>query len=130
MTRAELIDRYRFLGLALAGSAALHAAVMVGVPAREESVGEKPGTGYSASLDPAAAVAQTAPAPVAKPAPRPRVRRALPLLPTEPLLDPIAPDNIASAIEEPVLQAPEIAKPEVVALAQPAVPVKALEAPR
>ena len=104
---------------------------MVGVPARVESIGEKPGADYSASLDPAAAVAETAPAPVAKPAPpRPRARRALPLLPTEPLLDPIAPDRLATAVEEPVLQAPEIAKPEVVALAQPAVPVKALEAPK
>ena len=43
MTRAGLIDRYRFPGLALAGSAALHAAVMVGVPARVEPIGEKPG---------------------------------------------------------------------------------------
>ncbi|MBC8023569.1 MAG: hypothetical protein H7Y14_10645, partial [Burkholderiales bacterium] len=37
MARVELIDRYRFLALALAGSAALHAAVMVSVRARLES---------------------------------------------------------------------------------------------
>lgn len=134
MTRFELIDRYRFLALALAGSAALHAAVMVGVPARPDAAiaEEDAGASYSASLDPAAAVAEVAQAPAAKPAPpRPRARRALPLLPVEPLLDPIAPDKLASALEAP-LPEPEIAppEPEVVAMAQPAAPVKALEAPK
>jgi hypothetical protein len=133
MTRAEAIDRYRFLALALAGSAALHAAVMVGVPSRPGAIEEPPGDAYTASLDPAAArVAEPSPAPVARPAPaRPRARRALPLLPAEPLLDPIAPDDVvAAAAPEPEIAPPEIVKPEVIAMAQPAVPVKALEPPK
>ena len=132
MTRADLIDRYRFLSVALGASAAIHAAVMVNVPARVDSGDEKPGVAYSASIDPAGATADVAPAPAAQPAPpRPRARRALPLLPAEPLLDPIAPDKAASAVADPEIAAPpEVAKPEVVALAQPAVPVKALEPPK
>jgi hypothetical protein len=131
MTRAEAIGRYRFLALALAGSAALHAAVMVGIPGRPGAIDEASGDAYTASLDPAAAtVAAPSPAPVARPAPhRARARRAMPLLPAEPLLEPIAPDEvIAAAAEEPEIAPPEIVKPEVVAMAQPAVPVKALEA--
>jgi hypothetical protein len=125
MSRADLIGRYRFLGLALAGSAALHAAVMMGMPAHPESVGEKPGTVYSASIDPAAMVAGASPAPVPKPA-KPRARHAAPLLAPEALLDPIQPDTPASALTEPLAE-PEIANPDVVAMAQPAESVKALE---
>jgi hypothetical protein len=137
VTRAAFVDRYRFLALAMAGSAALHAAVMVNVPTRSESdVVEKDGNAYSASLDPAAPqaeVAPAAPAPAAKPAPR-RHRRALPLLAPQPLLEPIAGAQLASALPQP-LPEPQILpvappKPEVVALAQPAVPVKALQAPK
>ncbi len=129
MARVELIDRYRFLALALAGSAALHAAVMVSVPARLESADDKPGVAYAARIGPAAATAETVPAPPAAPAP-PRARRASPLIPAEPLLDPIAPDTLASAMPVPETLPPEIAKPDVVALAQPAVPVKAFEPPK
>lgn len=135
MTRAELVHRYRFLAVALAGSAAIHAAVMVGVPARPESPDEKPGVAYSATIDPAAQVAEPSAAPAPKPAAprRARAHRAAPLLPPEPLLDPIAPEALASALPEP-LPEPEITpapaeKPDVVAMAQPAVAVKALEPP-
>jgi hypothetical protein len=136
VTRADLIARYRFLGLALLGSAVLHAAVMVGIPARLESIEDKPGLAYSADLEGATvADAAPAPAPAAQPAPpRPRARRATPRIPLEPLLEPIAPDALASAlpvpVEEPVLAAAEPPKPEVVAMAQPAVPVKPLEPPK
>jgi hypothetical protein len=125
------------LGLAVAGSAALHAAVMVGMPVRlERGVDESPETGYSATLDGSSSEPAPAAAPVAKHTPpRPhRTRRAAPLLPPEPLLDPIASDALASAlaqpVEEPVIATPGPVKPEVVAMAQPAVPVKALEAPK
>ena len=135
MTGAQIIDRYRFLAVALAGSAALHAAVMVNVPQREEGTDEGGAVaGYSASLDPAAQVAEPAPAPVVKPHPRPRPRRIAPVFAPE-LMNPIGEEVIAAApLETPVAE-PEIyappppARPEVVAMAQPAVPVKALEAP-
>lgn len=135
MTRADFIGRYRFLALALAGSAAVHAAVMIGVRAPSDPLEEPPGAAYSATLDPAAQVVEPAAAPAPKPARPHRVRahRAAPLLPAEPLLDPIAPDTLASALPEP-LPEPEITpapadKPDVVAMAQPAVPVKAPEPP-
>jgi hypothetical protein len=50
VARAQLFHRYRILGLTLAGSAALHAAVMVGTPERR-GIEEKSGVGYSATLD-------------------------------------------------------------------------------
>ena len=133
MTLAKIIDRYRFLAGALAGSAALHAAVMVNVPTQVDSISEPEGAQYSATLDPAAQAVDAAPAPVVKPAPRPRARRALPMLAPE-LLNPLGEEVIAAApletpLPEPQLIAPE-PKPEVIALAQPAVPVKALEAPK
>jgi hypothetical protein len=132
VTAAQLIDRYRFLAVALAGSAALHAAVMVNVPQRGEPVEEGEVAGYSATLDPAAQVAEPAPpAPAAKPHPRPRVRKAVPLLPpallgTEEVL---AAAPLETPVAEPEIFAPEPPRPEVVAMAQPAVPVKALQAP-
>jgi hypothetical protein len=136
VTPARFTHRYRILALTFAGSAALHAAVMVGVPASHARENDgKPDTGYSATLDEGPAT-EPASAPVAKPAPpRPhRPRRAAPLLPPEPLMDPIAFEPLASAlaqpVEEPEIAAPEPAKPDVVAIAQPAVPVKALEAPK
>ncbi|HEX3058150.1 MAG TPA: hypothetical protein VHP62_02240, partial [Usitatibacter sp.] len=83
MARAQLFHRYRILGLTLAGSAALHAAVMVGTPQRP-GIEEKSGVGYSATLDEGSA---SDPAPVAKPRPpRPhRPHRATTLLAPEPL---------------------------------------------
>ncbi len=135
MTRAKLIDRYRFLALALAASAALHAAVMVNVPSRGESTDENPVAEYAATLDPVAEVVQQAPAPVAKPAPPrpPRARKAAPWIAPE-VFNPMGEEVLAAAplatpIDEPEIFAPDPPKPEVVAMAQPAVPVKALEAP-
>ncbi len=135
MARAQPFHRYRILVLTLAGSAALHAAVMVGTPERlQRGIDEESDVGYSATLDegPASDPAP-APAPVAKPRP-PRPRRAAPLVPREALLYPIDSDALGSAlakpVDEPVIAAPEPAKPDIVAMAQPAVPVKALEGPR
>ena len=135
MTLARLIDRYRFLGLALAGSAALHAAVMVNVSSRVESLEDKDGVEYSATLDPMAQVAEPAPAPVVHPAPaRPRTRRATPRIAPE-VLAPMDEEAIAAApmetpVEEPDIVAPPAPpKPEMLALAQPAVPLKALASP-
>ena len=134
MALADVISRYRFLAVAVAGSAALHAAVMVNVPTRVDAIAEPEGAEYSATLDPAAQAVESAPAPVAKPAPRPRARRVAPVIAPE-LLNPLGEEVIAAAplevpLPEPQLFAPDTPKPEVVALAQPAVPVKALEAPR
>ena len=136
MTRADFIGRYRFLALALVGSAAVHAAVMMSVPLPSDAIEEPSGVAYSATIDRAAQVARPAAAPAGKPARphRARPHHAAPLLPAEPLLDPLAPDTIASALPEPVpepeIEPPPVEKPDVVAMAQPAVPVKALEAPK
>ena len=134
MNFSHAIGRYRFLAAAIAASAGLHAAVMVNIPARGDPIAEPDGPEYSATLDPAAQAVDAAPAPVVKPAPRPRVRRVAPVIAPE-LLNPLGEEVIAEAplatpLPEPQLVAPETAKPEVVAMAQPAVPVKALEAPR
>jgi hypothetical protein len=131
---ARLLDRYRFLAVALAGSAALHAAVMVNVPTRAQSAGESGGPEYSATLDPAAQVAEPAPpAPVARPHPRPRPRKPAPWIAPD-VFSPLGEEVLAAApletpVAEPEILAPEPPRPEVVAMAQPAVPVKALEPP-
>jgi hypothetical protein len=121
---SELSTRYRLLALAVLASAALHAAVMVGMPRRIAAIEDAPEPVYEASL-----LAPPAPAPAAappaapRPAPRPRsaVRvppDALAALPVESASDagPEAPAELATP-------------PEILALAQPAAPVKALEPP-
>jgi hypothetical protein len=136
MNASSLLSRYRILAAALAVSVAVHAAVLWGVPQRLEGLaGDADAPTYTATLDaatvepaPAAAPAPVAPKRVAKPRPRPR---PIPL-----------PEEMA-AIEEPQLlakasdpviapaaQPAEEAKPDVVAMAQPAVPVPALEPPK
>src|SRR5258708_21410506 len=102
MSGAQLLHRYRILGAALAGSAAIHAAVMVSVPAQSEPIDDPSGVAYSATIDPDARIAEPAAAPAARPAPprRAHARPAVPLLPAEPLLDPIAPETLASALAE------------------------------
>jgi hypothetical protein len=96
---------------------------MVGVPERaQRDLDERSEDGYTASLDAAPSVQ---PAPAAKTAPprahpRPRPHRAAPLLPPEPLLDPLGSDSVSSAL----------AQPELMAMAEPVVPVTALEAPK
>jgi hypothetical protein len=123
---AALFRRYRVAVLALAASAALHAAVFVGIPQRVEGFDDESGIAYSATLDPAAEVtASVAPAPApprraTKPRAGPRPAPA-----PEPIAEPEtqAPELLASAPEpeakppEPALEEP---KPEVVAMARPA----------
>lgn len=120
---AAFFRRYRVAVLALAVSAGLHAAVVVGIPSRAEALDGEPGIAYSASLDPAAEVtASVAPAPprrASKPRAKPR-----PAPPPEAVAQPEAPapELLASAPEreakppEPVAETP---RPEVVAMAQP-----------
>ena len=111
--------------LALAASAALHAAVVVGLPGRIVQPDEADPAIYAVTLIPAPPPPVAAPTPAPSPKPRrPRPRPAaivgsdmLAALPAETMTD--AADELAE------LAAP----PEIVALAQPAVPVKALEPP-
>jgi len=60
MTFTHAIGRYRFLAAAIAGSAALHAAVMVNIPTRGDPIAEPDGPEYSATLDPSAQAADAA----------------------------------------------------------------------
>lgn len=131
-TPAELIDRYRIAALAVAVSAGVHATVLLGLPPRIESIDDRPGIVYSASLDPAATVVSAsapspAPAPrrVGKPRPKPR-----PAPPPEVEAPPTvqAPEVIPEPAPPPA--AVEEPKPEVVAMAQPAVPVPPPEPPK
>src|SRR5437867_3623424 len=61
----EIFHRYKLAAIALAASAALHAAVFIGVPQRIEALDDTPGAIYSASLDPAALVSEPKPEKVA-----------------------------------------------------------------
>jgi hypothetical protein len=74
--RAERITPYRLLALALALSAAAHAAIFAGIPRRLAAFEEKAAAVYSATL--AAAATATVVEPPAKAAPAPKARRAAP----------------------------------------------------
>jgi hypothetical protein len=129
---AEILYRYRAAFLALAASGALHAAIFVGMPRYIEAADEgKPGAMYSASLDPATTGMTSADQPAAAPRPRrapsrnPQSRLAPPRI-ADDLLEPLAampPEpEIAALADSPEIAAPapDVAPPEVVALAQPA----------
>lgn len=143
MRASEVLDRYRVTALALVASAAIHAAVFVSVPARFDPIDEPAEASYSASLE--AATEQASPA--AKPAPKPAARRThkprpriapppvvaaaapqpelpqamLPPPAVDPLPEPVPVDEdvVAEALEK-----------EILAAAQPAAPIPALEPPR
>jgi Protein of unknown function (DUF3108) len=134
---AEFLSRYRIPVAALAVSAAVHAAVMVGVPRQLESIAPEAAPEYTASLDAAAPAPSATSAAAPAPAPPRRVARPRAHLLPMPMLEPLpaldepqllalAPLPVIAPIERP---APET-KPDVVALAQPAVPVPALEPPK
>lgn len=135
---AELVQRYKLTGAALAVSAALHAAVFLGMPARLESIDETPGIAYAATLDPAATAevsAAPAPTPVPKPAAKPRAKKIAVPIPVAaapedvvPAAEPVAVASAAAKQPEP--EKVDETRPEVVALAQPAVPIPALEPPK
>ena len=138
---------YRMPGLALLVSIAVHAVVLVGIPKRIGAIDETTEAIYSATLDAALAPATVVePAPVAKaPAPRPRraprkpsppptpaspsgeLIGAEPLPETQDTGEPL--NTLAEAPPQPQPEPPP-PQPEVVALAQPATPVPALEPPR
>ena len=139
MTPVEFIARYKAVAAAVAASAAVHAAVFVGIAPRIEAPDESQREVYSASLDPAATVVAAAPVPTPRRAARPRAKpRAMPLPvapdePAEPQL-PAGPDVVADAstVGEKAPESPpeEAPRPEVVALAQPATPIPALQPPQ
>jgi len=126
---------YRPAAIALAASAVLHGALVVGYRAGLGGDGDPelaPVT-YSATLESTAPAAEVtvAPVPTAKPKPRPRAKPKNEIRPGEtvallPDAEPAPAEPLpeeAPATEPPPLPAPEPPKPEVVALAQPAVPV-------
>lgn len=117
----RLFSRYRLLALAVVVSAALHAAVMVGLPRRIDAIEEAKAAVYEARLE------TVMPAPAEPPPPPPPPRR--PPRPRAPAF--VGPDVLAALpIETASDLAPELASaPEIVALAQPAVPVKELAPP-
>jgi hypothetical protein len=118
----DLAARYRLPLVALFASAALHAAVLLGLPGGMPALqrGEQPP--YEVTL---IAVPPAAPR-AAAPAPPPRAHRPRPRAPAvfgPDTLAALAPATASDASAEPTLEAP----PEILALAQPAAPVKALE---
>jgi hypothetical protein len=128
----SLFPPHRAAVAALAASAALHGAAIVGYRGHEEVAMSLDMPAYAARLEPAAAFVES-PAPRRPPAPRTRPKREaqpgetiaiLPAALEEP--DPVA---IPELEPPPVLDEPPAAR-ELVALAQPAVPVAALEPPR
>ena len=142
---AELWHDYRLLGAALAASAGLHAAVVVGIPGHGETLDEDGGPSYTATLELAAPSAATTEAAAPKPAPRPHraaPRRARPA--AHPVIDAAAADAALDSALPPEDYAPDVpsseelappppppppVKPEQVAMAKPAAPVPALQAP-
>jgi hypothetical protein len=147
-----MLRRYRAAWVALTVSIAVHAVVVAGLP-HVETVDRQLVRAYTATLDPAAVIVP-APAPLAGPAPaaaprvaraksRPRAPAAPPLLETLPGTElaalAMAPaqagetsgsTSSGSAPVEAAELEPAPAKPEMLALAQPAAPIPALEPPR
>jgi hypothetical protein len=125
----EIISRYRMLGLAVLLSAALHAAVMVGMPQRLDAIDEAAQPVYAARLDLPPAPVLVPATPPAKPIPRPRraPNPAISLPPDVLAALPVETANDASPEADP--GASLAAAPEMLALAQPATPVKTLAAP-
>ena len=141
---AQLWHDYGVPATALAVSAALHAAVMVGIPGHGELIEEDAGPSYTATLDVAPPPSATAKAAPAKPAPsphRPAPRHAkahvhkmiaanatppTPPVPAEQPAPDIPPPEPAPPPSPPP---PAPAKPEQVAMAKPAAPNPALDAP-
>lgn len=129
---------HRPAAFALAASALLHGALVVGYRAQlgDDGEPELASVAYSATLEAAmpSAPVTAAPVPAAAPKPRPRAKpknevrpeETVALLadaqpaPAEPLAEELP---MAEAPQPPIEPAPEPPKPEVVALAQPAVPV-------
>jgi hypothetical protein len=140
-----LLRRYRVALLALLVSAAIHAAVISGVPGRAGAVDPSAAAVFSATLEAATAVEPDPTGSAPKPAP-PRPKRAAPkprpkpsppkpeeMIAQAPALEtpppPPAPEPEPAPAPEPDLPPaplPEF-KPEMLALAEPAVAIKSLE---
>jgi hypothetical protein len=119
---------YRFLAAAIAVSAALHAAVFVGMPAQLASADRSQPEVFSARLDAAppapAAVAPTRP-PAPKPRPRARLAHAHPAPPPAPqVMAAVAPSSDVPAVPLPAPEppSPPAPAPEPVAMAEPILP--------
>ena len=140
MRAREFLRSYRIALAALGLSALVHAAVFVGLPEPGDALDDdSSGPSYSATLEAVSDEPAAAPAP-----PRPshpaathraaRPRRALPVVVPEQLAQveagPLAPEADVPKIEAPPAPPAPEAKPDVVAMAQPATPVPALEAPK
>ena len=148
---AEILSRYRLVALAVAISAAVHAAVMVGLPQRLSAIEDDRPPLYEATLDlqkvaPDAPPAAAPPPPAARPRPRParsphpRSRIAPPppapveIPPPLPELAPppaqptlVAAADVLPPKPQPTSQPGPQMSPEKIALAQPAAPARALE---
>jgi uncharacterized protein DUF3108 len=145
---AETFSRYRLVAVALALSAAAHAAIFAAMPRRLAGIEQKAAAIYSATLDPAATNAV-----LARPTPRlvaaaalklrPAVRRAASRLAESPVIvaqGPVSSDAATSAAATAsdaasALAAAEVPRellpldeaPEVIAMAETAVPLEGAE---
>jgi len=123
-TAPQLHARHRLPALAVLLSAAVHAAIMAGMPRRNDSFEDAKAAIYEATLEARASLEPAPPAPRAAPAPR---RAPRPRAPARVPADVLAALPLEGASElspesasEP---APELAAaPDIVALAQPAAP--------
>lgn len=136
MRTRDFLRRYRAALIALAVSAAVHAAVFMGAPFRGDLPEEAAeGPEYTATLEAVSGepAAKPAPGPVAHTAPhRARARaRARPVEVPGPLAS-VASESLVPQMDVPSIDAPpaQPSKPDVVAIAQPAAPVPALEPPK
>src|SRR5512140_2448687 len=111
---------YRFLAAAVAVSAALHAAVFVGMPARLDAIDRSSPEVFSARLDRAtpAAIAE-APAPPRPPAPKPRRKPSVARAHRAPTPAPRILAAVASSADLPRVPPPA---QEPVAIAEPILP--------
>ena len=126
---AEFLSRYRLVVAAVAVSAALHAAVFVGMPPRFDTIDQGRAEVFSARLESAPAPPASAP-PAPRPAPKPAVRKAHPppVAKAPPPAPPPPPPQLLTAAEPagdlPAIPqpAPEAAKPPPLAIAEPIIP--------
>ena len=139
MRPREFLFRYRAALIALIVSAAVHAAVFVSAPFHTDIPDEAADSPeYTATLEEVSTEPSAKPAPAPRPAahrsrPRPRPRpKAAPVEVPGPLAS-LESDTLLPQMDVPTIDAPPAPpapSPDVVAMAQPAVPVPALEPPK
>jgi len=139
MRPRDFLFRYRAAFIALAVSAAVHAAVFVTAPYRANLPDEPPDSPeYTATLE--AVSTDPVARPTATPAQRPSAHHARARPKAKPVdvpgpLASLQSDALVPQMDVPAIDAPPVPpaaspKPDVVAMAQAAVPVKALEPPQ